>query len=143
VPPEKPEDTKNETILTPETLVRIYLKMKEAREKLAADFKTADDKIKSQADAVKRALLTYCKNNNLESVKTAEGMFYRTTQKTYFTNDWESMGRFIVEHNCPEVLEKRLHQSNLKQFLEENPELLPPGLNAMTEYSITVRRNKQ
>jgi len=117
--------------------------MKEAREKLAADFKTADDKIKSQADAVKRALLTYCKNNNLESVKTAEGMFYRTTQKTYFTNDWESMGRFIVEHNCPEVLEKRLHQSNLKQFLEENPELLPPGLNAMTEYSITVRRNKQ
>ena len=143
MPPEKPEDTKNETILTPETLVRIYLKMKEAREKLAADFKTADDKIKSQADAVKRALLTYCKNNNLESVKTAEGMFYRTTQKTYFTNDWESMGRFIVEHNCPEVLEKRLHQSNLKQFLEENPELLPPGLNAMTEYSITVRRNKQ
>lgn len=135
-----PENTQE---FTPEKLVRIYLKMKEAREKLAAEFKEADEKIKTQADKVKRVLLQHCKDHNVESVKTAEGMFYRTTQKTYFTNDWESMGKFIVEHGCPELLEKRIHQGNLKQFLEENPELLPPGLNAMTEYSITVRKNKQ
>jgi hypothetical protein len=42
----------------------------------------------------------------------------------------------------PELLEKRLHQTNTKAFLEENPELLPPGLNANMEYSVTIKRSK-
>jgi hypothetical protein len=50
------------------------------------------------------------------------------------------MGKFIVEHGVPDLLDKRIHQSNMKQFLEENPDLLPPGLNVDKEYSITVRR---
>jgi hypothetical protein len=52
------------------------------------------------------------------------------------------MNRFIVENEAVDLLEKRIHQGNMKQFLEENPEVLPPGLNADSEYSITVRRKK-
>jgi hypothetical protein len=50
------------------------------------------------------------------------------------------MGKFIVEHKVPELLEKRIQQTNMKQFLEEHPELLPPGLNVDSEYTVTVRR---
>jgi hypothetical protein len=50
------------------------------------------------------------------------------------------MGKFIVENGAPELLEKRLHQGNMKQFLEEHPELLPPGLNVDSEYTVTVRK---
>jgi hypothetical protein len=50
------------------------------------------------------------------------------------------MGKFVVENNVPELLEKRLHQGNMKQFLEAHPDLLPPGLNVDSEYTITVRR---
>jgi hypothetical protein len=91
-------------------------------------------------DKVKSALLEYCKDQNLESVRTTEGLFYRTGRTNYWTSDWESMGKFILEHGAPELLEKRLHQSNMRQFLEEHPELLPPGLNVDSEYTITVRR---
>jgi hypothetical protein len=28
----------------------------------------------------------------------------------------------------------------MAQFLEENPNLVPPGLNSMTEYTISVRK---
>jgi len=42
----------------------------------------------------------------------------------------------------PELLERRIHQTNIKQFLEENPDLLPAGLNVDSAYSITVRRSK-
>jgi hypothetical protein len=52
------------------------------------------------------------------------------------------MGKFILEHQVPDLLEKRIHQGNMKQFLEENPELLPPGLNSDSEYTVTVRRKK-
>jgi hypothetical protein len=124
----------------PEKLVKVYLKMKQKRAELSAAFDEQDNKIKTQMDKVKTALLEYCKQNGVESVRTAEGLFYRTVRTNYWTNDWESMGKFVVEHEVPELLEKRLHQTNMKQFLEENPDLLPPGLNVDSEYTITVRR---
>ena len=39
-----------------------------------------------------------------------------------------------------ELLEKRIHQSNMKEFMEQHPELHPPGLNVDSEYEITIRR---
>ena len=50
------------------------------------------------------------------------------------------MHAFIMEHNVPELLEKRLNQTNLKQFLEENPESQPDCLNVDSEYSMSVRK---
>jgi hypothetical protein len=39
-----------------------------------------------------------------------------------------------------ELLEKRISQANMATFLEENPDLLPPGLNIDRRYAVTVRR---
>jgi hypothetical protein len=33
-----------------------------------------------------------------------------------------------------------MNQSNVKQFLEENPDVMPKGLNADSEYIISVRK---
>jgi hypothetical protein len=52
------------------------------------------------------------------------------------------MGKFILEHGVPELLEKRIQQTNMRVFLEENPDLLPPGLNSNMEYSVTIKRSK-
>lgn len=128
-----------ETAMPPvpaEKLVRVYLKMKTAKVDLEAQVK----KIDTQMDQVKEALLAYCKEQSLESVRTTEGLFYRSIKKRYTTNNWEAMGKFVLEHQAPELYEKRLHQGNIQQFLEEHPDLLPPGLNVDSEYTITVRR---
>lgn len=119
-----------------EKLVRVYLKMKAAKENLDAEVK----KIDAQMGQVKAALLAYCKDQNVESVRTSEGLFYRSVKKRYTTNNWEAMGKFVLEHQVPELYEKRLHQGNIQQFLEEHPDLLPPGLNVDSEYTITVRK---
>jgi hypothetical protein len=50
------------------------------------------------------------------------------------------MYSFIREHDALELMEQRLHQTNMKQFLTEHPELLPDGLNVDSRYAITVRR---
>jgi hypothetical protein len=119
-----------------EKLVRVYLKMKAAKENLDAEVK----KVETQMGQVKTALLAYLKDQNVESVRTAEGLFYRSVKKRYTTNNWEAMGKFVLEHQVPELYEKRLHQGNLQQFLEEHPDLLPPGLNVDSEYTVTVRK---
>ena len=123
-----------------EKLVKVYLKMRDAHTVMLHEFQEKENAIKEQMAKVKAALLEHCKEHNVESVRTAEGLFFRTVKQSYWTNDWESMGKFVIEHKIPEILEKRLHQGNMKQFLEENPTLLPPGLNVDSQYSVTVRR---
>lgn len=123
-----------------EKLVKVYIKMREKHAELSSAFKEQEEALKEQMAKVKGALLEHCKEHNVESVRTAEGLFFRTLKQSYWTNDWESMGKFIIEHQVPELLEKRLHQGNVKQFLAEHPDLLPPGINVDSEYSVTVRR---
>ena len=121
-------------------LVRVYLKMKTKRDELTEAFKVQEKQLAEQMDMVKAALLDYCRENGVEGARTADGLFYRTSTTSYWTNDWESMGKFVVEHNVPELLEKRLHQGNVKQFMEENPDIALPGLNADSKYNISIRR---
>jgi hypothetical protein len=123
-------------------LVKAFVKMRDKKAEMAAAFKAEDDAISAQMDAVKRALLDYCKENGVESARTESGMFYRTVRSKFWTNDWEQMGAFIIEHKCPELLEKRIHQGNMQTFLQENPDLRPAGLSVDSEYTITVKKGK-
>ena len=50
------------------------------------------------------------------------------------------MKNFIKENDAFELMEQRVHQTNMKSFLEENPNLMPPGMNIDSRYAITVRR---
>jgi hypothetical protein len=123
-----------------EKLVKVYLKMNAALTEKRKAYEEEETKLKEQMAKIKATLLAYCKGQNVESVRTNEGLFYRTVKTNYWTSDWDSMRKFIVEHNVPELLHERLHQTNMKQFMEDNPDLLPPGLQVDSEYSITVRR---
>ena len=125
---------------TAEQLTKIYLKIKDRRSELSAAFKEENDKLSEQGDKVKRALLDYCKEQGVDSVKTSEGLFYRSAKTRYWTSDWSNMHEFVLEHGAPELLDKRLNQTNMKQFLEENPTLVPKGLNVDSEYVLSVRR---
>ena len=123
-------------------MTKVYLKIKAERDKLSAEYKEADSELVSQQDKIRSALLGYLKENDLKSVKTDAGTFYRTVKQKYWTSDWENMHKFILEHEVPEFLDKRLNQKNVREFLEENPDLLPKGLNVDAEFALTIRKGK-
>jgi hypothetical protein len=122
--------------------VKAYLKIKAKRTELSANFETEDTILKDQQDMIKTELLGYLKENDLKSVKTEAGTFYKTIKTRYWTSDWAEMHKFVLEHEVPEFFEKRLSQANVKEFLEENPEAVPKGLNADSEFAVTVRKSK-
>ena len=128
------------TDVSVEKLVKVYIKMRDKHTEMSREYQEQEKLLKDKMAKIKGALLDHCKEHNVDSVRTGEGLFFRTVKQNYWTSDWESMGKFVVEHNAPELLEKRLHQGNIKQFLEENPTLLPPGINVDSEYSVTIRR---
>ncbi len=123
-----------------EKLVGAYTKIREKRAEISAKFKEEDGSLAEQQDKIKRALLDYCKDQGVDSVRTASGLFYRTIKQRYWTSDWSSMHAFIMDHKLPDFFEKRLNQTNVRQFIEENPDILPAGLNVDSEYVISVRK---
>jgi len=86
-------------------------------------------------------LLELCKNQNASSIKTDSGTIIRKLSTRYWSTDWESMHQFIKENDALGLLEQRIHQANMKQFLEENPELIPPGVQVDRKYTVVVRRS--
>lgn len=121
-------------------LTSVFIKIRDARAKLSAEFKTADAKLEADMKTVKGALLAYCKEQGVDSVRTPAGIFYRSTKVRYWTSDWEAMGAFVVQKQVPEFFEKRLNQGVIKEYLENHPDDQPPGLVADSEYTITVRK---
>jgi len=123
-----------------EQLVTIYIKMRDARVKLQREFDEADGRIKEQQEQVTQALLEMCKETGAEGLRTPAGSVFKTIKTRYWTSDWGSMKQFIKDHDAIDLMEQRVHQTNMKNFLEENPTLMPPGMNVDSRYSITVRR---
>ena len=121
-------------------LVNAYTKIRDKRSELTSKYKEEEGKLREQKDRVKLALLEYCKEHEVDSVRTASGLFYRTVKQRYWTSDWESMHKFIMDNEVPEFFEKRLNQTHVRQFIEENPDLVPAGLNVDSEYAISVRK---
>jgi phage host-nuclease inhibitor protein Gam len=123
-------------------LAEIYIKIRDKRAEIKEAFEAQDEELKAQQDLLAEKMLEVCHENNADSIKTPAGTIIRKVDTRYWTTDWDSMYSFIQEHDAYPLLEKRLHQTNLKQFLEENPELLPVGLQADRKYTVVVRRSK-
>ena len=123
-------------------LVSVYIQIRDKKADVVARLKKEEAALNDKLEIVKVALLKHCKENDVESVRTRVGTFFRQVRTKYWTSDWESMNNFIKDNDAVDLLEKRLHQGNMRQFLEENPDKLPPGLNVDSAYTITVRRSK-
>lgn len=121
-------------------LVAVYIKMRDEKDRMTHEYEEKIADIKEQMDTIEQSLLELCKANGQDGGKTKHGTFTRTVKTRYWTNDWSSMHKFIREHDALELMEQRIHQTNMKQFLTENPGLLPEGMNVDSRYAITVRR---
>lgn len=127
---------------TAERLVKAYVKMRDYRAQLKAQYEEQDNTIKEQMELVEAQLLELCKTTGADSLRTKFGTASRTVQTRYWTSDWEAMHKFIMEHNAPDLLERRISQRQMQEFIKENPDAMPVGLNVDNRYTVSVRRSK-
>ena len=123
-----------------EKLVSAYRKIRAAisEEEEAFEAKVAD--LKEKLEYVSNELLEFCREQNVDSIRTPAGTVSRRVQTRYWTTDWEQMNNFILEHSAVHLLEKRIHNGNMKTFMEENPDVLPVGLQVDNKYVVHVRK---
>jgi hypothetical protein len=120
--------------LTADKLAKIYVKIREKRRELSKQ----DDALKEQLDAVASQLLEICKEQGATTIRTEHGTVSRRTTKNFWTSDWESFYKFIKDNDAFSLMFQRINNTNMAQYLEENPDVHPPGLNADVTQSIVI-----
>ena len=124
-------------------LVNVYIKIRDAKEIKKKQMEAEIADLDVQLEAVEQELLEICKTTGQDGGKTQYGSFTRAVKTRYWTSDWDSMYKFIREHDAPDLLERRIAQGNFAQFIQENPDKMPAGVNIESKYSITVRRSSK
>lgn len=121
-------------------LARAYRNIRSKIQAISQEYETKIEELKELQQEISTAMKDQMLASGLKSVRTDGGTIILGTKTRYTTADWDSFKQFVLEHQVLDLFEKRIAQSNMAQFLEENPGLVPPGLNSDTEYQITVRK---
>jgi len=122
-------------------LVKIYLTIRTEREKLKSNWEIKDGELEQEMKLLEQSMLTVCNDTNASSIRTESGTVIRSLKERFTTNDWDNFKKFVLDHEAIDLLERRIHQGNFKEFMAEHQgEGLPPGVNVMKEFTIVVRK---
>ena len=117
-----------------EKLAKIYVKIRDKRRELEKQVA----ELKEQQDVVASQLLEICKAEGAQTIRTQFGTVSRRITKNYWTSDWDSFFKFLKDNDAFSLMQQRINSTNMAQFLEENPDLHPPGLNADVNQTIVI-----
>ena len=121
--------------------VGAYIAIRNQRDTLKRKFELEDVGLKEELKKLEAVMLQECNNINADSIKTSSGTVIKTLRENVVCIDWDGLKSFIMENNLVELLQQRLHNGNLKEYLVSHGEDgLPPGINSMREYSIVVKK---
>ena len=138
-----PQETAEMTLVPMNKLAKVYRKMQSRIQQLTTEYETHVEVIKAQQDVIKIALKDQMLKMGLKSAPTTEGTVVLSTKTRYNTQDWDSFKTFVLQNEAVDLLEKRIAQTNMAQFLEENPDKFPKGMLLDSAYKITVRRSNR
>ena len=125
-----------------ESLVEAYLNLRKQREILQHEYESADAALKADMSQLEAAMLDICNTINADSIKTSHGTVMRKINERFFCQDWDGFYKYVLDNEAVQLLERRIHQGNFRQHLKDTEgDGLPPGVNVMREYGVTVRRS--
>jgi hypothetical protein len=120
-----------------------YIKLRQKREVLSQQFKDDDAVLEKEMAEIETQLLDTLNASNSNSMSTNSAVIIRTVRKRYMPSNWPAVYELIKKHDAYGLLEKRVHNGNMKDFLEEHPDEYPAGMNVDSKYAVTVRRKNQ
>lgn len=138
---EDTEDTPSEGQPPPlNVLTKAYIKIRAAMQQKEREHDAVMEGLLAQKNAIAMAMKDQMMAMGSKSVRTDAGTVIITEKTRYYASDWDEMKKFVLEHEAVDLLEKRIAQKNMAEFLAQYPDLVPPGLNSMTEFDVTVRK---
>jgi len=117
-----------------------YILLRTEREQLKMVYEADDAVLNEAMTEIENQMLDVMNSTNATSISTDNATVIRTVRKRYNPSNWEAVYKMISKHEAFGLLEKRIHNGNMKDFLEQHPDEYPAGLNVDSRYAVTVRR---
>jgi hypothetical protein len=122
-------------------LVKVYLTIRNERDRIEAEKKAQIKLLNDEMAVLEQTFMATCNESNAKSIRTTHGTVIRRMTERFTVNNGESFRKFVLANGAVDLFEARIHQGNFKEFLKENAaDGLPPGVNVMREYDISVRK---
>lgn len=127
--------------MTIEDLVSQYIKIRDHKAKLKAEFDAKVTKFDEVQDKIEAALLKQFNEMGVDSMKTGAGTAYVSTRSSATIADWDTYRVFLQQQDDPFVfLERRPSKEAIVQFKSANDDL-PPGVNWNEVRVVNFRRS--
>tara|TARA_R100001377_G_scaffold47572_1_gene27423 strand:+ start:1143 stop:1556 length:414 start_codon:yes stop_codon:yes gene_type:complete len=124
-----------------EKLVKAYLTIRDERNRLQKEYDGKDKDLANDLASIEQVLLNSCNEIGADSMRTEFGTVIKSTKENFVCGDWDNFKKFVLDNEVVELLQQRIHQGNIKEFLSDREdEGLPPGISTMREFKITVRK---
>ena len=121
-------------------LVRVHIKIRDARTKLSEEFKASDAELKASQERIEGELLRTLQEQSVDSMRTEAGTFYRQEEIKPSAYDWDAFYKWIAENDAFDALERRVKKDFVKAYMADQEGGLPPGISVHREYVARVRR---
>ena len=117
-----------------------YIELRTEREQLKHNYEAEDAKFEEKMDELESKMLSIMNSADASSISTTNAVVMRKVTSRYNPTNWDAVYEMIARHKAFGVLHKRVHDTNMRQFLEEHPDEYPAGLNVDRSYQVVVRR---
>lgn len=122
-------------------LIRVYIKIRDAKEAASKEASAKDAELKSQLKRIEVALLQHLNENSVESVRTEEGTVFRQEDIMPRADDWAALYDWIKKEDAFDALERRVKKTFVKEYMDSHEGALPPGVSVMREFTVRIRRS--
>jgi Fe2+ or Zn2+ uptake regulation protein len=117
-----------------------YVEIRNEREAKREVFEEQDKVYSDQLAEIENKLIEIMLAENTTSMSTEKYTVIKRVTKRYNPTNWDSVYRLVDKYKAYGVLHKRIHDTNMRDFLEQHPEEYPEGLNVDSRYAVTVKR---
>lgn len=121
---------------TIDDIVRIYVKMRDAKSELTAKYEAEKKEIEQKMERVEAKLLIHLNTNGLESMRTEHGTVYKSIKTKPSIRDFNALKKWILKTGNVEILQKRISTTSLRDGEE-----VPDGVEVLREAEVGVRRS--
>jgi hypothetical protein len=122
-------------------IVGAFTAIRDARAVKRRAYDAEDAALEADQTQLKVIMLELLNSIGGKSIATEHGTVYRSEKIKPSAADWNVVYAWIMADPARfEVLEKRLKSTFIREYMEENANAIPPGINVHREYDVTVRR---
>ena len=126
--------------LARDRLVKIRIKMRDAKTAMKKAFELEYDKITQQEDVIDAEFKRMCQEEGTTGFKTEFGTVSLVETLKTSCADWTAFKEFLADEDPLNWLTNSIKSAAVKDYMKDHEGMLPPGVSIFKELTARVRR---